>query len=89
MVEGSKKSGSARRMHVVLPSNKTVLRFKKKKVGQAKCQITGAKLAGVPRVRKMTNMPKSAKRPSRPFGGVLSPAAMKRVLIEKARSQPE
>jgi large subunit ribosomal protein L34e len=89
MVAGSKRSGSARRVHKVTPGNKTVLRFKKKKVGQARCQITGAKLAAIPRKKNMTNMPKSAKRPSRPFAGVLSPVAMKRVLIQRARSKPE
>ena len=89
MVHGSKRSGSARRVHKTLPGSKTVLTFKKKKVGQAKCQLTGQKLAGVPRDRNMKHKTKSAKRPTRPFGGVLSPAAMKRVLIQRTRTQPE
>lgn len=84
MVAGSKKSGSARRVHKRTPGGKTVLTFKRKKLGQAKCQLTGAKLSGVPR-SKLTKIAKSSRRPTRPFGGVLSPSAMKRVLIARTR----
>lgn len=84
MVCGSKKSGSAKRVHVRLPSGKSVLKFKKKKNGQARCQLTGEKLSGVPR-SNLRKLAKSSRRPKRPFGGVLSPSAMRRVLISKTR----
>lgn len=85
MVAGSKKSGSAKKYSKVTPGNKTVERYKKKTKGQARCQITGAKLAGVP--REVKNKPKSSRRPTRPFGGVLSSIASKRVLIARARGK--
>ncbi len=88
MVAGNKRSRSAKRTQVVTPGNKTVVRYGRKKLGVARCQLTGQKLNGVPRVSKakLNNLSKSAKRPSRPFGGVLSPVAMKRVLIERVRN---
>jgi large subunit ribosomal protein L34e len=87
MVAGNKKSRSAKRTQKVIPSNISIVRYRKKKPGIAKCQLTGQKLNGVPRVSKskLKRMPKSMRRPKRPFGGALSPVAMKRVLIQQAR----
>ncbi|MGM5483304.1 MAG: 50S ribosomal protein L34e [Nanobdellota archaeon] len=87
MVAGNKKSGSAKKFHKKV-SKDTVLRFKNKKPKVARCQLTGEKLAGVPRLSKAKsgNASKSKKRPERPFGGALSPKATKRVMIERARS---
>jgi len=50
--------------------------------------MTGQELHGIPRgtTQDLKNLPKSKKRPQRPFGGVLSSAAMRRVLIDKSRS---
>lgn len=83
MVAGNKKSRSAKRtQRVTTNATKTV--YKKKKDGVARCQITGSKLNGVPRSPK-SKLSKSQRRPSRPFGGVLSPVAMKRTIISRVR----
>mgnify|MGYP006287778259 CR=1 FL=1 len=88
MVAGNKRSRSAKRSQRVIPGNKSVTRYRKKKAGVARCQLTGQKLNGVPRKTKaqLRNMPKSKKKPTRPFGGALSPVAMKRVMIERVRN---
>jgi ribosomal protein L34E len=85
MVKGSFKSGSVRKIHVAMPGGKTKEKFTRKTNAFAKCQITGEVLAGVPRTN-ITKVAKSSRRPCRPFGGTLSPKAMKRALIKKARS---
>jgi len=87
MVAGNKKSRKVKRTQVVTPGNNSAVRYRKKKAKFAKCQLTGEKLNGVPRVTKskLAKLPRSQRRPTRPFGGVLSPAAMKRVLIERVR----
>jgi large subunit ribosomal protein L34e len=83
MVAGKHKSRTMSRKHVRLPGGKTVMRMKTKNVSPATCQITGAPLQGIDRKTRTAN--KSQKRPTRPFGGVLSAPAMRRVLITKAR----
>jgi large subunit ribosomal protein L34e len=87
MVAGKHRSRSAKRIHVRVPGSVSKLRFKAKKSGAAKCQLTGQVLNGMPRLTKAQsrNTSKSMKRPNRPFGGVLSAAAVKRVLIHRAR----
>lgn len=51
------------------------------------CSVTGQTLKGVPRELpvNMRNMPKTSKRPQRPFGGVLSSQAAREELKKKAR----
>lgn len=88
MVAGNKRTRTVKRTQKVTPGNRTVTVYRSKKSSVARCQLTGQKLNGVPRVSKakLKHMSKSARRPTRPFGGVLSPAAMKRVLIERVRN---
>ena len=88
MVAGNKRTRTVKRMQKVTPGNKTVTVYKSKKPSVARCQLTGQKLSGVPRLSqaKIKHLSRSARRPTRPFGGVLSPAAMKRVLIERVRN---
>ena len=72
-------------------SKKTVRGTKRvyirKKPSLGTCPVTGEKLKGVPRELpvKMRNMPKSQKRPSRPFGGVLSSKAARDEIKSRAR----
>lgn len=51
------------------------------------CAVTGQKLKGVPRALPvdMRNMPKTKKRPTRPFGGVLSSKAAREEIKSRAR----
>jgi ribosomal protein L34E len=83
MVAGNKRSRSAKRMQRVTISGTKVV-YKREKDGVARCQMTGQKLNGVPRDPK-SKLTKSGRRPTRPFGGVLSPVAMRAVLKSRVR----
>lgn len=87
MVERKLRSRSNRRVAKVAPGGRNIIHYERKKPKMGTCPITGEKLKGVPRERpvKMTNMPKTHKRPERPFGGVLSSRASRAVLKAKAR----
>jgi len=82
------RSRSYRRVKKATPGGRNITHYDRKKPKAAKCAVTGEKLKGVPRERpsKMRNMPKTQKRPERPFGGVLSSRASRAVLKKKARS---
>lgn len=69
------------------PGGRTVTVYSNKKKGPARCQITGQVLSGISRSSKKSS--KNSKRPTRPFGGALSPFAMKRMLMLKAREDKE
>jgi large subunit ribosomal protein L34e len=58
-----------------------------RKPSNAKCGVCGAILSGVPRERpyKMQKLPKTKKRPERPFGGVLCSACSRRKIMVLAR----
>jgi len=88
MVEGRFRSRKAfRRVHVIVPGNTSKIHFRPRKPKLGSCSVTGEKLKGVPREKpkKMQNMSKTSKRPSRPFGGVLSSRAMRTNLKARAR----
>ena len=87
MVDGRLKSRRLRRVSVTTPGGKTVKHYRQRKPSAVKCAIYGTPLAGVPKVRdsKMRNLPKSQRRPERPYGGVLSSKAMRDVIKDQAR----
>ena len=87
MVAPRFRSRSKRRVYVKMPGGKTKIHYRARKPKVAHCSITGQALHGIPRATpaQLSNMPKSKKRPERPFGGVLSSRAMRRVIIEEAR----
>jgi large subunit ribosomal protein L34e len=68
-----------------ISGTKTVYNRRKPKLGT--CSVTGETLKGVPRVLpvKLRKMAISKKRPSRPFGGVLSSRASRTELKARAR----
>lgn len=88
MVSGRYKSGSLRKVFRKTPGKKTVVHYRTRKPKQAKCKC-GALLAAVPRERphKMKTLPKTKKRPERPYGGVLCPSCMKKKIIMEARNK--
>lgn len=89
MISPSKfKSRTFRRVKKVTPGNRNIIHFVRRKPGKAVCAVYGTKLHGVAsdHPKKMQNMPKSSKRPERPFAGILSSKAMREVMKEKARS---
>lgn len=82
------KSRTYRRVYRKAPGGRSVLQLKKRKPKNAHCATCRSVLKGVPRERpfKIKNMPKTMKRPERPYGGVLCSKCSKRLFIEKTRS---
>lgn len=85
MVRGRQKSGSKRKTFQKVPSGRVNIKYVKKNPNQA--GGSEGPLAGTPRKSgiqlKKVNL--SKKRPSRPFGGVLSSADMRAKMKKKAR----
>ncbi|MFH0874353.1 MAG: 50S ribosomal protein L34e [archaeon] len=88
MPEGRFKSRTYRRVEKKLPGGKTVLHHEKRNVGKASCASCGAVLPAVPRARttKLMNMPKTKKRPQRPYGGVLCSKCARAKIVAEARA---
>lgn len=89
MVTGSKRSRTFRRVFVRTPGSRTVKHYRKRQPSKPQCAACGCVLLGVARARpfKIRNMPKTEKRPQRPFGGVLCSACSRKEIIKRARSQ--
>ncbi len=89
MVSGKHKSRSMRRVYRRTPGGKTVLAYLKRQPSKAVCAGCKKVLPGVPRARprKMQNMPKTSKRPERPYGGVLCSACTRAKILAKARKK--
>ena len=81
------RSRSLRRVKVRTPGGKTVTHYRKRTPKAAKCGNCSDVLKGVPRGRpsKLKNMPKTAKRPERPYGGVLCSSCMRKQVKAEAR----
>ncbi len=81
------KSRTLRRVYRKTPSSRVVIHYKKRKPKKARCAGCGALLKGVIRERpyKMQNIPKTRKRPERPYGGCYCSKCMRKIFIEKAR----
>ena len=88
MPRGMFKSGRFRKIFVRTPGSKNVVHYRSRKPKKAHCAKCSKQLAGVPRElpAKMANLPKTAKRPERPYGGVLCSACMRSVIRNKTRS---
>ncbi len=87
MVAGKHKSRSMRRVYIKTPGGTNKISYRSRKPTQAKCAKCKANLSGVSRATKaeITNMPKSAKRPERPYGGFFCSKCTREALREKAR----
>ena len=88
MVYGANKSRSRKRIHRRIPSGKSVLEFRETRPGKPTCP-TGRPLLGTARgtkneIRKLT---KTERRPSRPYGGVLSSPAMRDVMHARVQEK--
>jgi large subunit ribosomal protein L34e len=62
--------------------------YKRRKPGRKQCGGCGANLPGIPHVLayEYRNLPKSQKRPERPFGGVFCSKCMRAEMVRRARS---
>lgn len=69
------------------PGNRLVTHYSRKKPSVARCARCGKPLHGVPRLRpsKVKKLPKSKRKPERPYGGNLCSKCMREVFREKAR----
>mgnify|MGYP002818820958 CR=1 FL=1 len=87
MPRGMHKSRTLRRVYRKAPGGAVKLHYRTRKPKGASCGSCGTTLKGVPRERpkKMMNMPKTAKRPERPFGGVLCSKCMRSHFKSEAR----
>lgn len=85
------RSRSLSRVIKRTPGGRTVIHYRKKKPSPAKCAICKKPLKGVPRVisSKLKRIPKSEKRPNRPYGGNLCSSCMREKIKEKLYKSPE
>lgn len=91
MVRGMYRSRSLKRKYTRVPGGKSVLHYKRRKTSYHKCAQCGALLGGVPRGNpaQIGKFSRSERTVSRPYGGYLCSACLKRMLISKARSEME
>jgi large subunit ribosomal protein L34e len=87
MPSGRHKSNTFRKVFVKTPGSKTVLHYRRRKPSKAKCAQCKKLLQGVPREipTKMANMPKSQKRPERPYGGTLCSSCTRKLFKQSTR----
>jgi large subunit ribosomal protein L34e len=89
MVEGRKKSRSFKRKKVRTPGGELKTVYTRKRPAKAQCANCGKYLAGVPRVKQtaMKKIPKSSRRPERPYGGQLCSICSRKEIIKKTRAK--
>jgi large subunit ribosomal protein L34e len=75
------------KVKIRLPSGKTAFKKKLKKASPAKCAVCGKPLQGIPRLRQAEarKLPKSKRKPERPYGGYLCSECTREIFKEKAR----
>lgn len=93
MVAGARRSRSMKRVAVRKPSSKSVIEYRRGRAQKPTCP-SGRELPGTARGGKheLGGLTKTQRRPSRPFGGVLSSPALRVVMRERAKelfSAPE
>lgn len=87
MPRGMYRSRTLRRIAVKTPGGVVHTHYRQRKPQKAKCANCAKVLAGVPRElpTTMKNLPKSSKRPERPYGGVLCSSCTRTLLKNKVR----
>ncbi|RME55495.1 50S ribosomal protein L34e [Candidatus Woesearchaeota archaeon] len=88
MPKPNERSRSKKKVFVRTPGGVTTVHYRKKKVSKSVCGTCGATLHGVPNKRpsKLRNLPKTVKRPERPYGGNLCSSCTRKLLVQKARA---
>ena len=84
-----KSRRSYRMIFTKTPGSRTTIHFKKKKPGKAKCAVCHKVLQGTVRERpyKMKKIPKTKKRPTRPYGGYLCSKCTRKLIVKEARTK--
>lgn len=87
MVEGRRRSRTLRRIHVRTPGGRNVIHYEARKPSRPHCASCGTMMHGMKAMlsRAMHSVPKTQKRPERPYGGELCSACMRRIIIGQAR----
>ena len=82
MVAGRFKSRTFRRVFVKTPGGKTKVHYRRRKLGRAICAVCKKPLHGVPRKiqSEFKNLPKTKKRPSRPYSNLCSSCMSEKIL---------
>ncbi|HLD05448.1 MAG TPA: 50S ribosomal protein L34e [Candidatus Nanoarchaeia archaeon] len=77
------KTSRFRKIHVRVPGGSTHVHYRERNPRLGHCAQCGGTLKGVPRVKAtaMKRMPKTQKRPERPYGGMLCSPCMRRHII--------
>ena len=82
------RTRSLRRKQVKLPGGKLVTHYERRKPGKTLCASCKKPLYGTARAlpHVMKKLPKSAKRPSRPYGGYYCSPCSRLLIKQKART---
>jgi len=80
MPRPSQRSRSLRRIKKKTPGGERKVHYKKRKHSKARCSVCKKPLSGVPKGRDsdIAKIPKTKKRPERPYGGNLCSSCMRR-----------
>jgi large subunit ribosomal protein L34e len=84
MVQRMLRTRSVKKRRVRTPGNRLVTHYEMKKSSVARCSFCKKALHGVPRTNpsRMRKLPKSSRRPERPYGGNLC-SECTRMLLRK------
>jgi len=87
MVKPMLRTRSLKRKRIRTPGNRLVTHFKTEKPGAARCAVCKKPMHGVPRIKssKMGRLPKSQRRPERPYGGNLCSECMRNLFRKSVR----
>ena len=80
------RSRTSKPRFVRTPGGRTAVHYEEKRAGVAKCASCGRPLAGVPRSGNARTLPRSSRRPNRPFGGYLCSVCARGAIKEAARA---
>ncbi len=85
MVRPALRTRLLRKVKKTTPGGKRVIHYEKRRPNPAVCAICKKPLKGVPRLRpsELKKLPKTKKRPERPYGGYLCSSCMKSQIKEK------
>ena len=85
MPRPSQRTRSLRKIKVRLPGGELKVRFEKRKPSKPVCGGCGKPLSGVPRdvPSRIRKLPKTKKRPERPYGGNLCPSCSREKIKER------
>jgi large subunit ribosomal protein L34e len=86
MPAGKHKSRTLRRVFVKPPGGgKTRIHYRKRKINLKRCKECNKILPGIPKLiqSKFKKLPKTKKRPQRPYGGVLCSSCMRKKIISQ------